>query len=320
MISGLRMLVLQRWLGAAVVATALVTSGCTGQHEVKVTVKAAEGEEAEASTEEAAVTEAAGYGNLVGTVTFEGDAPHLSPLVKAKDGGVKDAAVCAAAEVPDESMLVNAENKGIANVVIFLDKRPKNIKEELAKPPTDPVIFDQKGCRFLPHILTVQIGQPLLVKSDDAIAHNTHTNPFRNTPFNQAIKADDRVGVPCNYSKAENGPIEVKCDLHPWMRAYHFPVDHPYVAITDENGKFRIDGLPAGTHTFKVWHEKAPGDAKLLERKLEITIEADSDTTQDLAYGGSKFAYTPRPAHRSVAVSRLQAGGELILTQTEGNR
>jgi hypothetical protein len=128
------------------------------------------------------------------------------------------------------------------------------------------------------------------------------------------------MGVPCTYTKAENGPIEVKCDLHPWMRAYHFPIDHPYVAVTDQDGKFSIKGLPAGKHVFKVWHEKAPGDAKLLERRLEVTIEADQDTTHDLAYGSTKFVALPRSADRSVAFSDLKAGGAVTLTLTEGKR
>ena len=190
-------------------------AGCPEQAAVTVTVKpvsgAASGAAAEAGT---ADTEAKGYGTLAGTITFDG-APLRRGRLCAITVKEEDKAVCAAAPMPDETLEVNSANKGIANVVIFLEKRPANIKPELAKPPTEPVLFDQKGCRFLPHVIVVQAGQPLLVVSDDAIPHNTHTNPKRNEGFNKVIPANDRKGTPCNYRKPEAGPISVVCDLPP---------------------------------------------------------------------------------------------------------
>lgn len=297
-------------------ASVLFCAGCPEAQIVTVSIKGVEGAGGAASGE-AESTTAAGYGNLVGTVTFDGTPPSLAPLVNAGDTSAKDAAVCAMMAVPDESLVVNPTNKGLANVVIFLDKRPANIKPELAKAPTEPVMFDQKGCRFLPHVLSVQIGQPLLVVSDDAIPHNTHTNPKRNDSFNKVISANERTGVPCDYKKTESAPLSVVCDYHPWMKAYHFPVDHPYVAVTDADGKFKIEGLPAGKHTFNIWHERAPGDAHLLERKLPITIEVDKDTTKDLTYGGAKFAVRPAPPRRMIAVERLLSGGDITVSRTE---
>ena len=300
---------------ALVAVSGLIFAGCQ-QHEISVTIKPAGGA-AEAATTDAAETEtASGFGHLTGTVKIEGSAPEKPLLVKQGDAGVKDASVCSAESIPDESLVVNGGNQGIANVVIFLEKRPKNIKPELAKPPTDPVFFDQKGCRFFPHLVPVQTGQPFLVLSDDSIAHNTHTFPVRNTGFNSAIAPKDRKGVPISYTKAENEPIEVKCDLHPWMRAYHFPIDHPYVALTDADGKFSIRDLPAGKHVFKVWQEKT----KLLERKLEITIEADKETKKDLTYGAAKFATVKIQSSPTISYQRLLKGGEVILTRTESAR
>lgn len=298
------------------IASILFCAGCPEAQIVTVSIKAVEGGGA-ASTGVEAETTAAGYGNLLGTVTFDGTPPALAPLVAAGDTSAKDATVCAAAAVPDESLVVNPANKGLANVVVFLEKRPGNIKPELAKPPTTPVMFDQKGCRFLPHVLAVQVGQPLLVVSDDGIPHNTHTNPKRNDSFNKVISANERNGVPCDYKKPESAPLAVVCDYHPWMKAYHFPVDHPYVAVTDADGKFRIEGLPAGKHNFNVWHERAPGDAHLLERKLVITIEVDKDTTKDFTFGGAKFAVRPTPARRFIASERLLTGGDLTVLHAE---
>jgi hypothetical protein len=292
-------------------------AGCPEQAKVTVTIKPVAGAAGAAGAEAgAADTEAKGYGALVGTITYDGAPVARPPLVIAvKD---EDKAVCAAAPMPDETLEVNPENKGIANAIVYLEKRPTNIKPELAKPPTEPVFFDQKGCRFLPHVLVVQAGQPLLVISDDGIPHNTHTNPKRNEGFNKVIPANDRKGTPCNYKKPEAGPISVVCDYHPWMKAYHFPVDHPYAARTDKDGKFRIEGLPAGKHSFNVWHERGPGDSQLLERKLQITIEVDKETVKDLGFGAAKFAAAPQTPRRAIAFERLLNGGELVMTQTEG--
>ena len=269
--------------------------GCGPAQSATVTMKSAEARAGDAaagggaaeSAATPAATAAAGFGNLAGSVLLEGEAPQPGLLVKQGDAGAKDAAVCAAANIEDEGLVVNAANSGIANVVLYLAKRPSTVKPELAQPPKEAAVFDQKGCRFLPHVTVVQVGQPLLVLSDDTVLHNTHTYPVRNNSFNQGIPPKNREGVPINYGKAENQPVEVKCDLHPWMRAWHFPIDHPYVAVTDKDGKFRIEGLPSGKHTLKVWQEKAPGG--LLERKLDVTIEADKDTSLELKYDSKKF-------------------------------
>lgn len=306
-------------------AVACLLTGCPEQAIVTVKMKSVAGAAQAQGSGEAATAEsttAAGYGTLVGTITYDGDAKPLPPLVAAGDATLKpeDRAVCAAQAVPNESLVVNPTNKGLANVVVFLEKRPANIKPELAKPPTDPVFFDQKGCVFLPHVLLVQAGQPLLVISDDAIPHNTHTRPKRNSEFNQVIPPKDRMGKACDYKKSEPGPLSVVCDLHTWMKAYHFPLDHPYAAVTDKDGKFKIEGLPAGKHSFNVWHERGPGESQLLERKMQITIEVDQETAKDLSYGAGKLSGVPRTPRRAVAYERLLQGGEIVLTQTEGQR
>lgn len=306
----------RRFVPHLILSAALVTccAGCPESQIVTVHVKADAKAAPEGNAGAGEATTAAGYGNLVGTVTYDGAPSPLAALVTA-GSPVKDAEVCSVVAVPDESLVVNPSNNGIANVVIFLEKRPANIKPELAKPPTEPVMFDQKGCRFLPHLVTVQVGQPLLVVSDDAIPHNTHTNPNRNDSFNKVITANERKGVPCDYKKAETAPISVVCDYHAWMKAWHFPLDHPYVAVTDKDGKFKIEGLPAGTHSFNVWHER--GKSQLLERKLQIKIEVDTDTPKNLTYGGPKFAALPAAPQRVVSFEQLLAGTEPTVSRVE---
>lgn len=235
---------------------------------------------------------AAKTGTFSGVVTLDGAAPDLKPVV-GKGEKVKDSEVCSVDAIPDESLVVN--DGKIANVFIYLAKAPSGYK---AKTPKEAVVFDQKGCRFLPHALMVQTKQEVLVKSDDPIAHNTHTNPLRNTAFNQVIKAGDRTGVPLVYTRPERIPVKVVCDLHKWMNAYHLVLDHPFMAVTDENGKFEITGLPAGKHSFYIWQEKTG----YLDRKFTVEIKAGKATEANLKFAPSKFASFHGPQPTVVAI------------------
>lgn len=249
-----------------------------------VQVALAEGEKKEEAKK---VDLPAGTGILKGKFTFKGTPPTLPPLVAMGDPSAKDAAVCAAMAVPDNSLIVHAANgNGIENIVVYLQKAPTGYKAPA--PPAAPVVFDQKGCLFLPHVMTVRATQTVLVKSADPISHNTHTSPIRSKEFNQAIGANDRVGVKLTYDKAENVPVKVKCDLHPWMSAYHVVTDHPLAAVTNEKGEFEIIGVPAGKHEFTIWHER-PG---YVERKKAVTIEAGKPTELNMELDIAKL--TPK--------------------------
>lgn len=258
--------------------------GCQGPApEITVTVKQAEEQKAEGAKDDgkAAPAEAAGYGDLTGQVVVDGDVALPALLVKKADPGVKDTAVCAAEDVPDDSLAFDPKTKGLASVFVFLAKPPKNINPDLKKGETKEVIFDQKTCRFIPHALLVQTDQVVLVKSDDAVSHNTHTFSTRNPQINTSISPNDRKGVVFKVPKPESRPFEVKCDVHPWMKAYWLTIDHPYGAVTDAQGKFSIKGLPAGNHEFVVWHEKG----NVLERAYKVTIKpgAPQDVTVKVA-------------------------------------
>ena len=233
---------------------------------------------------------------LTGSVSFSDDFKALAPLV-AKGGSTKDPAVCGASEeIPNEELVVNPENKGIANVFVFLPKAPTGYKAPKAD---KELIFDQKNCKFLPHSLCIQVGQTVKVLSDDGVPHNTHTFPLRNAGFNQTVSPNDRKGVELKYSKAEKLPIEVKCDFHTWMKAYHLILDHPFMAVSDANGKFEIEGLPAGKHEFTVWHEKKG----YLDKKLAVEVKAGESKSVDLKYGAKQFATFEGPQPKSTVVS-----------------
>jgi hypothetical protein len=154
-----------------------------------------------------------GWGTLSGQFVFDGAVPELAPKVKKGDPTVKDA-VCAADGVPNDDLIVDPKSKGIANICVYLKKAPK-IHPDLKASKEKSVTFDQKGCRFIPHILIARTDQVVKVVSDDPVAHNTNVQPIRGTPFNSVIKAGEREGVPVKLTAAESLPTPVKCDPHP---------------------------------------------------------------------------------------------------------
>ena len=226
------------------------------------------------------ITDPNATGSFFGKIVLDGDAPELAPLAKADDENLKDKEVCGMGDVPDESLVVG-EGNGIANVFVYLRRAPKGFKSE---PPAEAVILDQKGCVFTPHVALIQAGQKVLVRSSDAIQHNVHTFPARNQGANVLIKPNDQEGIELDYSRAESEPIQVKCDIHAWMASYHLILDHPFMAVSDATGAFKIDDLPAGEYEFRVWHERGG----LLERGYEFTVTGE-DEPVELKYGVDKF-------------------------------
>jgi hypothetical protein len=272
---------------AAMLLVALIGGNAGAKDPVQVTIRP----DATAAIAAAAVgaddKPEAGTGTFKGVVTFKGTPPKPKVDVVKGDPKVKpeDRAICAASDLPSDELLVNEKKEnGVANVFVYLRKAPDGYTPPPV--PKDPVVFDQKGCRFIPHALTVRCKQTVLIKSDDDLVHNTHTNPVTNTKgFNQAIKPKDRDGVMTVYDKPERVPVKVNCDFHPWMKAWHLPLDHPFMAVTDADGKFEIKGLPPGKYTFFVWHE-IPG---YLNNKLAVEINADKVTEEKLSYTPAQF-------------------------------
>jgi len=222
---------------------------------------------------------AADTGTLAGQFVLEGEAPKLAPLVKEGDTTVKNPEVCAKQSVPDESLVVDPSTKGIANVFVYLQKPPTGMPAELKESKDKIVKFDQKGCRFLPHALILRTDQTIEILSDDPISHNTHVYPIRQDGKNEAIAANDRSGsVKWQFSLPEKMPTTVKCDIHTWMEARWLIIDHPYAAITDKEGRFKIENIPAGEHNFLIWHERAGWVFGGSKRSIPATIEAGKTT------------------------------------------
>lgn len=275
------------WL-ATFSGLSLLLSGCGGGIAASTSVSflASHPESAEeksdsesvASGDGATAPASVGFGTLKGKIVYDGAYSPLAPLYP-KGGASKDNEVCGLEAAPNEAVLV--KDGGLANVFIWLDKVPKGVEVPASDNP--PVVFDQKHCVFLPHALIVRTGQTVRVLNSDPIAHNTHTKPERNNEFNSLV---DQNGADLVYGRAEKKPFMVMCDIHPWMSAYHLPLDHPYAAISGSDGSFEIPNLPAGKLVFKLWHEAG----KELEKAYKVEIKANETTTVEISVPASKVS------------------------------
>jgi plastocyanin len=120
--------------------------------------------------------------------------------------------------------------------------------------PGEPVVLDQKGCRYNPHMLGIMAGQPLKITNTDTADHNIHDMPSNNPPFNESQSPTDKPVIK-KFSTPEM-MIPVQCNQHPWMRAYINVMSHPYFAVSGPDGTFEIKKLPPGEYTIAAVHEK----------------------------------------------------------------
>jgi plastocyanin len=181
-----------------------------------------------------------------GTVKFAGTAPAPKAISMSADPN------CAKQHPgPVFSPEVIADPKGgLQNVVVFV---ADGLGERSFAPPREPVVIEQKGCQYQPHVLVVRANQPLEVVNDDPTSHNIHPTPANNREWNKAEPPGAKVE---EAFAREEVAIPVKCNIHPWMRGYIAVFKHPYFIVTRENGSFELPNLPPGTYTIKAWHEK----------------------------------------------------------------
>jgi hypothetical protein len=198
-------------------------------------------------------------GTLSGTVKFVG-----TPPAPEKFEVTKDPEVCGKEKTKPD--LVIGAGGGIHNVVVVVKAQKGKALAPAAKNP----VFDQKGCEFQPHVLLFPAGSTLDVLNSDGILHNVHTLSTTNPPTNQAQpKFKKQINV--KIEKAE-WPIKVQCDAHGWMSAYWIAQEHPYYAVTDASGSFKIGDLPPGDYEVEVWHEK------LGKSTQKVSVKAKEET------------------------------------------
>lgn len=192
------------------------------------------------------VVDLATAATITGRVVFEGEAPAMAPIDMAEEPS------CAARHADGaraETVVVN-ENGTLRNVFVYL-------KEGLANrsfpAPSEPVVLDQQGCVYTPHVIGLQVGQELVIRNSDGILHNVNARPTVNRGFN--ISQPTTMETRRSFAASEV-MIPVACDVHGWMQAYIGVVDHPYFATTGADGAFHLAQLPPGDYVLEAWHER----------------------------------------------------------------
>jgi plastocyanin len=193
------------------------------------------------------VASAAEWGSIKGRFTYDG-----TPPVPVKLTIDKDQAVCGGHDLVDQSVEVGPTG-GFANVVVWVRSKVK-VNPEYEKTAADKVTIDNHNCHFVPHVVGARVGQTLVIKNSDPVAHNTKIDG-QNLQINPLIAAgtssEQAIDAP------ENLLVPVSCSIHGWMHAQLVVRPNPYFAVSDKDGKFEIKDLPVGEWEFQVIHERS---------------------------------------------------------------
>lgn len=240
-----------------------LTAACGGGNQAP----ASSTEAPSAAAPAAAPFDPATAGSITGKAMFEGTAPRNEPIKMNADP------VCVQqAKGPQaQEMYMVGSGGELQNIFVYVKD---GLGNRTFTAPTTPVIFDQRSCRYHPHVFGMMVGQPLEIMNSDPTLHNIHAVPKVNQEFN--------TGQPIQGMKfshtftAKEVMVPFKCDVHGWMNAYVGVLDHPYFAVSGADGKFEIKNLPPGTYTIEAWHEKGGTQTQM------VTIGAKE--TKDISF------------------------------------
>lgn len=248
----------------AVLVSSVVVAGCGGGN----------GSEADGGSADAAADATpTGSSAVSGTINFNGTAPDRQQLNLDRE----------CAELRDEPALsqnvVVNDNETLRWVFVYVKE---GLEGQNFAPRSEPVILDQEGCMYEPHVFGVQAGQTLNILNSDPLLHNIHALPEENRPFNFGMptagqERDETFRVP-------EVMVRIKCDVHPWMLAWAGVTEHPFFSTSDESGGFSIDNLPAGDYVIEAWHEEYGTQTQ------NVSVGDGESATVDFTFGDGAAA------------------------------
>ena len=228
----------------ALVAAALIVSGC----DAKISTAIADAGAPRVRSDQ--------RGTISGRVVISGPVPPAArqalPISLLKQCGES---------VVDQSVL-SSPTGGLANaVVVIADEPPAPVPQGFVAP-----LIDQLHCLYQPAVIATRAGTRMKVRNSDALLHNVRADGA----FNVAMPIQDQtIERPL---PARAGPVAVRCDVHPWMRADLYLVDHDHYALTDAEGTFHLSDVEVGVRPITIWHARfAPQTAT-----VAVTVGADS--------------------------------------------
>jgi plastocyanin len=222
-------------------------------------------------------------GTVSGKISLNGTAPAPQKIDMSQDAN------CAAKNKDPLTETVVAKDGKLSNVFIYIKDGTtadnKKIADYTFDTPSAEVVLDQNGCHYVPHVLGMQPNQKLKVTNSDPTGHNIHALP-KSGGGNEEWNESQPGGAPpiTKTFKRSEILVPVKCNQHPWMKAYIGVVKHPFYAVSKEDGSFEIKGVPAGTYTLVAWHEKFG------EKTAQVKVDAKGAVTSDFAFDSTATA------------------------------
>jgi len=207
-------------------------------------------------------------GSIFGTISFKGAAPKLPALDLSADPA------CPPDPQPQDVIVI--KNGHLANVFVY-------IKSGLPKGsyplPAQPAVLDQKGCRYVPHVMGLMVGQRFEVRNSDNAEHNVHPMPKHNSEWNESQNPHGQPIVKTFQHPEMMMPVQ--CNQHPWMEMYVNVLEHPFFAVSNEDGSFQIKDLPPGEYTVTAVHEKFG------EQSMQVTVAPKQSASAHFAFSGA---------------------------------
>ena len=253
----------KKWtVGALALCTLLTLAACSKKENTEQSSNAST--ESAAPAQPATPIDPATVATISGTVKFDGTAPKPSKIDMSQDPGCKGT---------NEAESLVVDKGDLANVFVYVKD---GLGSRTFDTPKDPVMLEQKGCQYHPHVLGVMTGQTVDIKNADPTTHNIHPTPKDNREWNES-QPPSSPDIEKTFAREEI-MLPVKCNQHPWMKMYVNVVKSPFFAVTAKDGKYEIKGLPPGDYTIAFVHEK------LGEQDQKVTVAPKESKTVDQSF------------------------------------
>src|SRR5215213_2217246 len=217
-------------------------------------------------------------GTVSGVISYNGTPPAPRKIDTTAD------AVCGQKNpnlTTDDTIVKDGK---LANTFIYIKEGNveggKKVGDYAWATPTTAARLDQNGCHYAPHVLGLQVNQKLSITNSDATQHNIHPTPKLNPEWNQS-QGNGAPPIEKTFLRSEV-LIPVKCNQHPWMKAYIGVLKHPFFSVSGDTGAFEIKGVPPGSYTVVAWRE---GGATGEEKTMQVTVPANGSAKADFAFG-----------------------------------